>query len=90
MKLVGATDSFIRLPFLLEGILLGALGAVVASSALWYAYDRVAETTIRTLPFLPILGRQPLLNRIALALVVTGAGMGAAGSAVSLRRYLRV
>lgn len=90
MKLVGATDGFIRWPFFLEGLMLGVLGAAVAGAAAWMGYDLVVETLTAAIPFIPILEHQPLLGNLMQLLLVLGAVIGAMGSTVSVRRFLRV
>ncbi|MCL6451785.1 MAG: permease-like cell division protein FtsX [Acetobacteraceae bacterium] len=90
MKLVGATDGFIRGPFVLEGMMLGFVGAVVASAAAWYGYGWLSGLVRSSLPFIPVLPRDQLLPSVALGLVALGTVLGALGSAISLRRFLRV
>lgn len=90
MKLVGATDAFIRWPFLLEGAVLGLIGATVAAAAVWWGYSNLLMRINADLPFVPILQRQPLLWELSGALLVLGLGLGALGSSVSVRRFLRV
>ena len=89
MKLVGATDPFIRWPFVFEGLIVGTVGALgavlilgIAKVALLdpLASDFALIAAPRTLAF-------PLLVLILLA---AGAGLSALGSVVSLRRYLRI
>ncbi len=89
MKLVGATDSFIRWPFVLEGMLLGALGGSVA--VLLLAVMKIAvidplETEFRLIAA-PETMNFPLLVALLLAASVA---VSAAGSGLSLRRFLRV
>jgi cell division transport system permease protein len=89
MKLVGATDWFIRWPFVIEGVLVGAVGAVIAISVL--AVVKVALLD-------PLFSGWALVGGIrtiafpALLAILLGAGVGvsAIGSGVSLRRFLRV
>ncbi len=90
MKLVGATDSFIRWPFLMEGAILGLLGAGAASGVAWWGYTALVNRIAHDLPFVPILARQPLLPELTGWLVLLGLILGAAGSTLSLRRFLRV
>lgn len=90
MKLVGATDGFIRWPFLLEGALLGLIGAAVASGATWWGYSWMVQKVALALPFVPVLPRQPLLVQTAEGLLLLGLVLGAIGSGWSVRRFLRV
>lgn len=90
MKLVGATDAFIRRPFIIEGMLFGVGGALAAMLLVWRAYIWALNSVNQSLPFLPVLGPSPLLKNVTLALFVLGAVLGAAGSALSIRRFLRV
>ncbi|MCD8174346.1 MAG: permease-like cell division protein FtsX [Phascolarctobacterium sp.] len=90
MKYVGATDWFIRWPFLLEGMSLGFLGAVIAVILLNSTYSALLSRIYATLAFLPLLSAQPLMAYITLFLLVAGTGIGALGSYISLRKFLRV
>ena len=90
MKYVGATDWFIRWPFLLEGMTLGVFGAVVAFILINSIYSGLLERIHATLAFLPLLPTSPLLLYVDLFLLVAGTGIGALGSYISLRKFLRV
>jgi len=80
MRLVGATDMFIRLPFLLDGLVKGVLGGLLALLLVWVANRVVNEYFIQTIFF----------NRELIFLgVVGGALMGVLGSLVSVGRHLR-
>ncbi len=86
MKLVGATDSFIRWPFILEGMFLGLVGSLVSTSVVWRGYAWLVVRVRDTLPFIPVVPGRPVLP----GLTLMGALIGALGSAISLRRFLRV
>lgn len=88
MRLVGATAAFISWPFLLEGAILGLLGAAAAVAASWWGYTWIQQQVALALPFVPILPRQPLLWHLTEWLTLLGVGLGAAGSGWSVRRYL--
>ena len=90
MKYVGATDWFIRWPFLLEGMTLGFFGAVVAFVLINSIYASLLDRIHATLAFLPLLPTSPLLLYVDLFLLVAGTGIGALGSYISLRKFLRV
>ena len=90
MKYVGATDWFIRWPFLLEGMTLGFFGAVVAFILINSIYSGLLERIHATLAFLPLLPTSPLLLYVDLFLLVAGTGIGALGSYISLRKFLQV
>jgi len=80
MRLVGATDMFIRLPFLIDGLVKGVLGGLLALVFVWVANRVVNEYFIQTIFF----------NREMIFLgVVGGAFMGVLGSLVSVGRHLR-
>ncbi|HVL81992.1 MAG TPA: permease-like cell division protein FtsX [Actinomycetota bacterium] len=87
MKLVGATNWFVRVPFVLEGIAVGVVGAGVALgilSAAKYAIKQFLPPFIPT-PFLQVADARHILW-----LVLLGSLIGAVGSSVALRRYLDV
>lgn len=90
MKYVGATDWFIRWPFLLEGMTLGFLGSVIAAFVIDSLYSAMLVKIHATLAFLPMLPASPLLYYVTVFLVAAGIGIGALGSYISLRKFLRV
>jgi cell division transport system permease protein len=90
MKYVGATDWFIRWPFLLEGIFLGLAGSFIAVVLLNLLYGMLVDHIHATLAFLPLVPRVPLLYYASGSLVAVGIGVGILGSSISLRKFLRV
>lgn len=90
MKLVGATDWYIRRPFMLEGVFLGVFGATVAGLVTTWGYGRVVPQLQLSIPFLPVVQPQAIMTNLSLALLLLGALLGAIGSLVSLRRFLKV
>ncbi len=90
MKYVGATDWFIRWPFLLEGMALGFMGAVIANIILNGTYDAMLSKIHATLAFLPLLPMHPLMTYVSVFLIFAGTCIGALGSYISLRKFLRV
>jgi cell division transport system permease protein len=87
MRLVGASDAFIRWPFVFEGALVGLLGALVTLSLLLVAADPLSTAMVGFFNVLPLqlgsLGRDT-----ALIVVGTGLGLGILGSWLSVRTYL--
>lgn len=90
MKYVGATDWFIRWPFLLEGIVLGCIGSFIAAVALRSFYAAMAAKIYSTLAFFPLMPQYPFMNYVTLAILLAGIVIGAIGSVISLKRFLRV
>lgn len=90
MKYVGATDWFIRWPFVMEGMVLGLFGSIIAAMVLRTAYTAMAEKVYDTLAFFPLIPEQPFLTYITIIVVISGMVVGAIGSAVSIKKFLKV
>jgi len=90
MRLVGASNWFIRWPFLLEGIMQGIIGAVIAALLLTAVQKTIFERIAHVLVFLPTGNTDPFFLQLIIGLVLGGILIGAAGSALALRRFLRV
>ena len=90
MKYVGATDWFIRWPFLLEGIVMGFLGGLMAALALRSFYAAMAAKIYDTLAFFPLMPQYPFMNYVTVAILIAGMVIGAIGSTISLKRFLKV
>jgi cell division transport system permease protein len=86
MQLVGATNTYIRMPFIAEGIVAGVLGAALAIAVLAIAQAEIVPKVAATLAFLPLH-----VNGLQLAgeLLLTGAAVGLVASWFSVGRYLR-
>lgn len=96
MKYVGATNSFIRMPFLVEGMILGLISGLVSFFVVWYFYSQVlsaiggetnafiASATQALIPFSKIAA--PLL----ISYIAAGVLIGGTGSLVSIRKHLKV
>ncbi len=92
MKLVGATNNFIRWPFFVEGTLIGFVGALIPILIILvgYAYLQRYIQVQLSLYFLDLLPLYPLILQISLILIGIGLFIGVWGSLISVRRFLRI
>lgn len=91
MKYVGATNWFIRWPYVLEGLIMGFVGAVLPLVGLYYIYEFSVEwVEVNNLVFLTLLPVQQVIIELAKYLVPLGTGLGILGSIFSMGRFLRV
>ena len=94
MKYVGATDWFIKWPFVIEGIVIGIFGAVIPIALVWISYDGLIDT-IRTTDFqmilqMPFRSAVDLFPIFAPVVMILGVGIGILGSISAMRKYLSV
>lgn len=92
MRMVGATNAFIRMPYVVEGFLLGMFGAAVAFFLEWGLYKLVAEriATVDTLQLFTVVPFSEVLYLMIAAYAVTGFMVGVFGSLLSIRKFLNV
>ncbi|MDF1507875.1 permease-like cell division protein FtsX [Robertmurraya sp. DFI.2.37] len=92
MKLVGATNSFIRWPFFMEGLMLGILGSVIPISFISMIYRYSYEYISSKLQghFIQLLEFNPFMFQVGGLLVLLGALIGIWGSVMSVRKFLKV
>lgn len=92
MKLVGATNSFIRWPFFIEGLLLGVIGSLIPVGLLTYAYHKLYDSFGQKLElmFIGLLPADPLVAQVSGILIGIGAFIGIWGSMTSVRKFLKV
>lgn len=92
MRMVGATNGFIRLPFVVEGFFLGIIGAVAAFFLEWGLYDLLAEriAAMDSLQLFVIVPFTSVLSIVLLAYLLTGFLVGVLGSVLSIRKFLQV
>lgn len=94
MKYVGATNSFIRWPFIVEGIIIGVIAALISVLIIGLLYnilaDKIAADPIMDRIQMTPLGFNELVNSIILVYLALGIGVGVVGSCISMRKYLEV
>lgn len=91
MKYVGASNGFIRWPFLFEGMVIGFLGSGFASLILWEGYKTVvSEMAAAGLVFIPMIPLWPFMGYTTLIILAAGIVIGVMGSTISLRKYMKV
>lgn len=92
MKLVGATNAFIRWPFFVEGFLLGVLGSILPITLLSLGYSYIYNSLVgqTTFPFVELIPLSPFLWKLSLIIVLIGALIGMWGSGMSVRKFLKV
>ncbi len=90
MRLVGASNWFIRTPFLLEGVLQAIIGSVLAMLTLFAGQAIIVPWLRNNLRFLPISINGATAAQLGGLLVLCGVGIGLIGSGTAVRRYLRV
>ncbi|MCU0641501.1 MAG: permease-like cell division protein FtsX [Candidatus Margulisbacteria bacterium] len=89
MKLVGATNSFVKWPFIIEGVIIGLLGGGVACLVLKVSYESTVLRLTQALPFLPLVGDTFLLTAIYAVTVIGGMALGIMGGYISVSRALK-
>jgi len=89
MKLVGASDSFVRTPFVFEGMVQGLIGAGLAALVVIWLNFLFIDWSRDALPFVPISGDAVNTILVLLTLVVVGVVIGVVGSFLSVTRFLR-
>jgi cell division transport system permease protein len=87
MLLIGATKTYISLPFVIQGMFLGAGGALLAVAGLWATYASAVNAVRSTLAFLDIIVNQQVLLQFFLLLFATGATMGWMCSWLAVSRF---
>lgn len=90
MRLVGATNGFIRGPFVMEGALQALVGAVLAIAVLSIVRAAVMPNLENFVSFLPLSVDDGMYTLVYIILVVAGVLLGMLGSAIAMRRYLKV
>lgn len=92
MKMVGATDGFIRWPFVYEGLLIGLMGAVIAFGLQWLLYEAISKGIAGsdTLQLLRVVSFRKIWGPVAGVFGLVGILVGVGGSLTAIRKFLRV
>lgn len=93
MKYVGATNSYIKTPFVVEGILFGIVAAIVSILIVYFGYGYVFDLVNERLYELfsvVLVAPNTILKDISIMFLVIGSGIGALGSMISMKKYLNV
>lgn len=90
MKYIGATDRFIRVPFIIEGIMIGVIGAIIAFGFMSWGYISLSEYIINTLSMFDLLPYMNIAPIFGALFILTGSLIGMVGSLISMRKYLNV
>ena len=94
MKYVGATNNFIRWPFIVEGMIIGIISSTISIVLVGIVYNTIAEQLVNS-QFMQVInmslvGFSDMLSSIILVYMLLGIGIGALGSVISMRKYLKV
>ncbi|NLI11097.1 Cell division protein FtsX [Pelotomaculum propionicicum] len=89
MKFLGATDWFVRFPFILEGMVLGLAGSLIAVLVVYFGYLSLIGNIQLSLPFMQLVTDRDLIKPLMGGLIGLGLIIGATGSLISMRRFLR-
>ena len=92
MKMCGATNGFIRWPFVVEGMILGLTGALVAFFIQWGLYEAVSRLILQSngLSLITVLSYASMAGNIVLVFCGVGLVIGVGGSVVAIRKFLQV
>lgn len=90
MKYVGATNGFIRWPFVIEGMLLGFIGSIIAVLCVGEFYHFITIEVSDSLAFFPLVPMFPFFYQLVACLIGGGIIVGIIGSTISLKQYMKV
>ena len=90
MKMVGATNGVIRVPFVIEGVALGLMAAVVAFFAQWGVYRYIVSGLMQGIAMFDMVPFDAFALPLLGALILAGLGLGVGGSVLTIRRFLKV
>ena len=92
MRYVGANNWFIRGPFLVEGIIIGLIAAILASAAVIFVYKEVIDIIgdqVFAIVSSPLISVRFMATNLSIIFLALGCSIGAWGSIISMRRFLK-
>jgi len=90
MLLVGATRNYVVFPYVLQGVILGTLGALLSALLIWFSYGLAIDAIERSLPFLELLSDPGVVLRLGAVLVTAGVCVGWICSWLAASRFIRL
>lgn len=90
MKMIGANDSFVRSPFMIEGLILGIIGALLALVLQWILYTYIIKTTLADFALFELISFRSMFWYLLGSFVGIGALVGGIGSGFTIRKFLKV
>lgn len=90
MKFVGATDWFIRWPFVIEGIVIGLVGSVLAVAIIYAGYSALFKSALKGMYTMQFIHPSYILTMMSWQFIIAGILIGAIGSIIALRKFLDV
>ncbi len=89
MKMLGATNWFVQFPFVLEGMILGLIGSLLAVTVIYFGYTSLIDNIQLSLPFMQLVTDRSLIKPLMQGLLLVGLAIGAAGSMISMRKFIK-
>lgn len=89
MKSVGATNGFVRIPFIVEGVVIGVFSGLLSATALYLSYDKAVQVVFSIVKFLTIIDIHPYVFTLYGIYVLVGVLFGIMGGVISIGRYLK-
>lgn len=90
MKMIGATNGFVRIPFVIEGVCIGMAGAIIALLLQWSVYQYIVESALSSMSFFATVPFGSVVWYIVLMFFLTAVLVGGLGSAITIKKFLKV
>ena len=94
MKYIGAKDSFVKIPFIVEGMIIGVLGAILPAVLIYFSYGSIVDFVVQQFntftQLIHFIGANTIILQLIPIFLAVGIVVGVVGSTLSLRKYLKV